>query len=107
MHLGDLRDMVSSTRTFLQCPYEEKDVAKGLGAKWEPRVRKWYAQPQRPAPADRDGTQEKGAYRTPFAAARASKSTARQRIALNYTTSSSKVRTVESTLLLQVTFSPH
>lgn len=28
---------------FLNVPYEEKDEAKALGAKWNPRARKWYA----------------------------------------------------------------
>lgn len=29
-------------RLFLNVPYEEKDEAKDLGAKWNPRVKKWY-----------------------------------------------------------------
>ena len=35
----------SSARTFLQCPYEDKDEARILGAKWDPRRKQWYVQP--------------------------------------------------------------
>lgn len=28
---------------FLNVPYEEKDEAKALGARWNPKVKKWYA----------------------------------------------------------------
>ncbi len=30
-------------RLFLNVPYAEKDEAKALGAKWNPKVKKWYA----------------------------------------------------------------
>lgn len=29
-------------RTYLNVPYEEKEEAKGLGAKWDARIKKWY-----------------------------------------------------------------
>lgn len=29
-------------RLFLDVPYAEKDEAKKLGAKWNPKVKKWY-----------------------------------------------------------------
>jgi hypothetical protein len=30
------------TRRFIEVPFGEKDLAKDLGARWEPQVRKWY-----------------------------------------------------------------
>lgn len=30
-------------RLYLDAPYREKEQAKALGAKWNPRVKKWYA----------------------------------------------------------------
>lgn len=30
-------------RLFLDVPFEEKDEAKALGARWNPKVKKWYA----------------------------------------------------------------
>ena len=30
-------------RLYLDVPYREKEQAKALGAKWNPRVKKWYA----------------------------------------------------------------
>lgn len=35
--------MNHSMRVYLAVPYEEKDKAKALGAKWDPRHRCWYA----------------------------------------------------------------
>ena len=29
---------------ILNVPYEEKDEAKALGAKWNPGIKKWYVQ---------------------------------------------------------------
>lgn len=29
---------------LLNVPYEEKDEAKSLGAKWNPELKKWYIQ---------------------------------------------------------------
>ena len=29
-------------RLYLNVPYGEKEEAKALGAKWDPRVKKWY-----------------------------------------------------------------
>lgn len=34
--------MKRPTKVYLTVPYEEKDKAKGLGAKWDPRHRCWY-----------------------------------------------------------------
>jgi ribonuclease HI len=31
-----------STRIYVNVPYEEKDEAKALGAKWDPRKKKWW-----------------------------------------------------------------
>lgn len=33
---------------FLNVPYEEKDEARKLGAKWNPTVKKWYIKPSYP-----------------------------------------------------------
>merc|ERR1712167_182209 len=33
------------TLTWLQVPFDEKDTAKGLGAKWDPEEKKWYVPP--------------------------------------------------------------
>ena len=30
-------------KSYLEVPFEEKDEAKELGAKWDPEIRKWYA----------------------------------------------------------------
>lgn len=30
-------------RIYLNVPYHEKEEAKALGAKWDARVKKWYA----------------------------------------------------------------
>ena len=27
---------------YINCPYEEKDLAKTLGAKWDSEVKSWY-----------------------------------------------------------------
>jgi hypothetical protein len=29
-------------RTYLNCPYDDKDDAKALGAKWDPDMKKWF-----------------------------------------------------------------
>ena len=34
--------MSKKDRFYLACPYEEKDEAKALGARWDNDVRKWY-----------------------------------------------------------------
>jgi len=31
------------SKTYLNVPYAEKDVAKSLGAKWDASKKKWYA----------------------------------------------------------------
>lgn len=31
-----------ANRFYLDCPYEEKDECKELGAWWDPDKRKWY-----------------------------------------------------------------
>uniref|UniRef100_A0A0G4I8M5 DUF5710 domain-containing protein n=1 Tax=Chromera velia CCMP2878 TaxID=1169474 RepID=A0A0G4I8M5_9ALVE len=36
-------------RLFLECPYEEKEDAKALGARWDNQERKWYIPPQVPS----------------------------------------------------------
>merc|ERR1712032_703491 len=30
---------------YLEVPFKEKDVAKGLGAKWDPQCKKWFVPP--------------------------------------------------------------
>jgi hypothetical protein len=32
-------------RRWLEVPFEEKDAAKALGARWDPEARSWYAPP--------------------------------------------------------------
>lgn len=34
---------MTSTKTYLNVPYAEKDAAKALGAKWDAAMKKWYA----------------------------------------------------------------
>jgi len=34
--------MAEKARFYLDCPFSEKDEAKGLGAFWDADVRKWY-----------------------------------------------------------------
>ena len=34
---------MTSTKTYLNVPYVEKDAAKALGAKWDAAKKKWYA----------------------------------------------------------------
>ena len=36
------------TRIYLNVPYEEKDVAKSHGAKWDPGEKKWWVQEMKP-----------------------------------------------------------
>lgn len=36
------KDVESSDRTYLAVPYDEKDEAKSLGAKWDAREKAWY-----------------------------------------------------------------
>ncbi len=33
---------MSSSKTYLNVPYAEKDAAKALGAKWDAANKKWY-----------------------------------------------------------------
>ena len=32
----------SSARSYLDCPYSERDLCKKLGARWDKAKRKWY-----------------------------------------------------------------
>ena len=34
--------MSKENRVYLNCPYEEKDLCKGAGGRWDPDVKKWY-----------------------------------------------------------------
>lgn len=34
-------------RLYLDVPYQEKDRAKALGAKWDAKVKKWYTDAER------------------------------------------------------------
>jgi hypothetical protein len=40
----------TSTRTYLEVPYEEKDQAKRLGARWDPAAKHWFIDPTRTEP---------------------------------------------------------
>ena len=31
-------------KTYLNCPFAEKDECKALGGRWDPNVKKWYVQ---------------------------------------------------------------
>ena len=42
--------MEKKERFYLDCPFSEKDEAKGLGAFWDADVRKWYV----PGSVDKD-----------------------------------------------------
>ena len=33
----------NNTKIYLNVPYEEKEHAKSLGAKWNPKKKKWYS----------------------------------------------------------------
>jgi hypothetical protein len=33
---------MTSSKTYLNVPYAEKDAAKALGAKWDAATKKWY-----------------------------------------------------------------
>ena len=32
----------NSQRTYLNCPYDEKDACKAIGGRWDPERKKWY-----------------------------------------------------------------
>jgi hypothetical protein len=32
----------NSQRTYLNCPYDEKDACKAIGGRWDPEKKKWY-----------------------------------------------------------------
>src|SRR5215831_6639908 len=38
-----------NSRLWLDVPFAEKDEAKALGARWDPKARSWYAPPDRSA----------------------------------------------------------
>lgn len=31
-----------SKRTYLNCPFDDKDECKGMGGRWDPNLRQWY-----------------------------------------------------------------
>ena len=33
---------MKNDKFYINCPYDEKDLAKALGAKWDKDERKWY-----------------------------------------------------------------
>ena len=35
-------DIIAYSNTFIEVPFAQKDEVKELGAKWEPRIKKWY-----------------------------------------------------------------
>ncbi len=42
----DLLEMLKQQqidRIYLNVPYNKKDIAKDLGAWWDPQIKKWYA----------------------------------------------------------------
>jgi hypothetical protein len=42
---GQISDTFRDTRTYLEVPFAEKDDAKALGARWDPKRVQWYAPP--------------------------------------------------------------
>ena len=34
--------MNKTKRLYIECPFEEKDECKALGARWDPKARKWF-----------------------------------------------------------------
>ncbi len=36
---------MAEAKTYLNVPFAEKDVAKALGARWDPAQKKWYVPP--------------------------------------------------------------
>ena len=42
LHSIEQPDLDLSSRTYIHCPYSEKDAAKALGAKWDPQRRQWF-----------------------------------------------------------------
>ncbi len=36
------RSLVGKVRQYLNVPYEEREQAKAMGAKWDPERKKWY-----------------------------------------------------------------
>ena len=36
------RKREETPRHFLECPFDDKDNAKAMGAKWDAAARKWY-----------------------------------------------------------------
>ena len=41
--------MSNKERVYLDCPYDEKDLCKGAGGRWDADARKWYV-PEGEAP---------------------------------------------------------
>ena len=40
---GDTTCSMSDSITWLEVPYHDKDLAKGFGARWDPKRVQWYA----------------------------------------------------------------
>ena len=36
------RNRIKNEKHYIDCPFEEKNEAKALGAKWDPDKKKWY-----------------------------------------------------------------
>ena len=36
------RNRKKNEKHYINCPFEQKDEAKALGARWDPEKRKWY-----------------------------------------------------------------
>ena len=34
--------MSKEKRVYLNCPFDEKDLCKGAGGRWDPDMRMWY-----------------------------------------------------------------
>ena len=41
--LSKVRELKTSGKLYLDCPYKDRDLVKKLGAKWDKSGRKWYA----------------------------------------------------------------
>jgi hypothetical protein len=38
-------DRLNSGRSYIECPFDQKDSVKKLGARWDPHKKKWYIPP--------------------------------------------------------------
>ena len=53
-HLADMVRPTDSVRIYLELPYEQKEKGKKLGARWDPKKKKWYVMSDHDASNDYD-----------------------------------------------------